>query len=58
MHPLADRIGQYWLQLPASFSPAQLSDLWRFLDSLPASFSYGVEVRHAAFSRKVRLSAR
>nr|WP_241018458.1 DUF72 domain-containing protein [Pantoea ananatis] len=52
MHPLADRIGQYWLQLPASFSPAQLSDLWRFLDSLPANFSYGVEVRHPAFFAK------
>jgi len=49
LDPLSTRLGQYWLQLPASFSPAQLDDLWRFLDSLPRSFSYGVEVRHQAF---------
>jgi uncharacterized protein YecE (DUF72 family) len=52
LDPLADRIGQYWLQLPAAFSPAQLNDLWHFLDSLPRRFSYGVEVRHAAFFAK------
>jgi len=52
LDPLADRIGQYWLQLPATFSPAQLADLWRFLDGLPRRFSYGVEVRHAAFFAK------
>ncbi len=52
MEPLADRIGQYWLQLPASFSPTQLDDLWRFLDSLPRRFHYGVEVRHPAFFAK------
>lgn len=52
LDPLANRIGQYWLQLPAAFSPAQLNDLWHFLDSLPHRFSYGVEVRHAAFFAK------
>lgn len=52
LDPLANRIGQYWLQLPAAFSPVQLNDLWHFLDSLPRRFSYGVEVRHAAFFAK------
>ncbi|WP_017346525.1 DUF72 domain-containing protein [Pantoea sp. A4] len=52
LDPLSARIGQYWLQLPASFSPAQLADLWRFLDALPKCFHYGVEVRHAAFFAK------
>lgn len=52
LDPLSARIGQYWLQLPATFSPAQLNDLWSFLDSLPRSFSYGVEVRHPAFFAK------
>ncbi len=52
LDPLADRIGQYWLQLPATFAPAQLADLWRFLDGLPRRFSYGVEVRHPAFFAK------
>ncbi|MDO6408621.1 DUF72 domain-containing protein [Pantoea phytobeneficialis] len=52
LDPLANRIGQYWLQLPSTFAPAQLHDLWQFLDSLPRRFSYGVEVRHAAFFAK------
>ncbi|MGL9773226.1 MAG: DUF72 domain-containing protein [Sodalis sp. (in: enterobacteria)] len=50
--PLADRIGQYWLQLPVAFSPADLENLWTFLDALPADFHYGVEVRHPAFFTK------
>ena len=50
--PLAERIGQYWLQLPAAFSPDDLPALWTFLDALPASFSYGVEVRHPQFFAK------
>ncbi len=52
MEPLAARLGQYWLQLPAAFSPADLPALWAFLDGLPDSFSYGVEVRHADFFAK------
>ncbi|VTT25824.1 Protein of uncharacterised function DUF72 [Klebsiella pneumoniae] len=50
--PLADRLGQYWLQLPSAFSPADLPALWGFLDSLPAQFRYGVEVRHPEFFAK------
>ncbi|HFZ8993104.1 TPA: DUF72 domain-containing protein [Citrobacter freundii] len=52
MSPLAERIGQYWLQLPAAFGPEDLPALWRFLDTLPTDFTYGVEVRHPAFFAK------
>lgn len=52
MAPLADRIGQFWLQLPAAFSPADLPALWAFLDALSGDFRYGVEVRHPEFFAK------
>ncbi|KFF70611.1 hypothetical protein IW00_03985, partial [Pectobacterium brasiliense] len=52
LEPIAHRIGQLWLQLPATFGPAQLPVLWRFLDTLPQGFSYGVEVRHPLFFAK------
>lgn len=52
LSPLADRIGQYWLQLPATFGPQDLPALWHFLDTLPATFTYGVEVRHPEFFAK------
>ena len=52
LSPLAQRIGQYWLQLPAKFSPADLPALWNFLDALPKEFTYGVEVRHPSFFDK------
>ena len=50
--PLAGRIGQYWLQLPATFGPQDLPALWAFLDGLPDAFTYGVEVRHPQFFAK------
>lgn len=52
MAPLESRIGQYWLQLPARFSPEDLPALWHFLDGLPDAFRYGVEVRHPLFFAK------
>ncbi|MDU3835031.1 MAG: DUF72 domain-containing protein [Enterobacter hormaechei] len=52
MSPLANRIGQYWLQLPATFGPRDLPALWQFLDALPHGFTYGVEVRHPEFFAK------
>ena len=52
LSPLAQRIGQYWLQLPATFSPQDLPALWHFLDGLPREFTYGVEVRHPDFFAK------
>ena len=50
--PLDCRIGQLWLQLPATFSPQNLPRLWQFLDALPTGFDYGVEVRHSLFFAK------
>lgn len=55
--PLETRIGQYWLQLPAAFGPRDLPALWQFLDALPATFTYGVEVRHPCFLTKVRMNS-
>lgn len=52
MEPLAERVAQYWLQLPAAFSPQDLPVLWAFLDRLPQGFNWGVEVRHPAFFEK------
>ncbi|EMO4246316.1 DUF72 domain-containing protein [Citrobacter freundii] len=52
MSPLESRIGQYWLQLPATFSPRDLPALWQFLDALPKCFTCGVEVRHPDFFAK------
>lgn len=52
MSPLESRIGQYWLQLPATFSPRDLPALWQFIDALPKCFTYGVEVRHPDFFAK------
>ncbi|SFM93262.1 Uncharacterized conserved protein YecE, DUF72 family [Izhakiella capsodis] len=52
MAPLEGRIGQYWLQMPAAFSPADLPTLWDFLLLLPTGFSYGIEVRHPEFFAK------
>jgi len=52
LSPLAGRIGQYWLQLPAAFGPQDLPALWAFLDGLPGEFTYGVKVRHPAFFAK------
>ena len=52
MSPLESRIGQYWLQLPATFGPRDLPALWQFLAALPKSFTYGVEVRHPEFFAK------
>jgi len=52
LEPLGERIGQLWLQLPATFAPVHLDRLWQFLDALPAGFDYGVEVRHQDFFNK------
>ena len=49
LEPLQGRLGVLWLQLPATFGPEQMPLLARFLLSLPAGFSYAVEVRHPAF---------
>jgi uncharacterized protein YecE (DUF72 family) len=38
-----------WIQLPPSFSPADLGALTGFLRRLPREYRYAVEVRHRAF---------
>lgn len=38
-----------WIQLPASFGPADLPTLAAFLDRVPRGYRYAVEVRHPAF---------
>lgn len=50
--PLLPYIGQIMLQLPSSFSPAQLPLLAQFICKLPHDINYGVEVRHGEFFKK------
>lgn len=45
----ANRLGPSFLQLPPHFSPDQIDDLDRLLQSLPREFPYAVEVRHVQF---------
>lgn len=49
IEPLGDRLGPLMIQLPASFAPGDLPVLAAFLDTVPASFAWSVEVRHLAF---------
>lgn len=49
MEPLGPRLESFMIQLPASFSPQYLPILRQFLQSLPKTFKYAVEVRHPDF---------
>ena len=49
--PLGDKLGTLFLQLPPQFDGTRLSQLDRFLSSLPAGGRYAVEFRHEAFFR-------
>jgi len=49
IEPLGGRAHALWIQLPPSFSPADLGALAGFLRRLPDGYRYGVEVRHRAF---------
>lgn len=49
MSPLADRIGQLFLQLPPNFRANDLPILTDYLAQLPRDFEYAVEVRHLDF---------
>jgi uncharacterized protein YecE (DUF72 family) len=49
IEPLGPRADVLWLQLPATFTPADVPVLERFLRRLPTSHRYAVEVRHRAF---------
>jgi uncharacterized protein YecE (DUF72 family) len=49
IEPLGPRAHALWIQLPPSFSPADLGALAGFLRHLPPGHRYCVEVRHRAF---------
>lgn len=46
MSALGARLGPFFLQVPASYDPAQLDDLDRWLAAWPAGYRVAVEVRH------------
>ncbi len=46
MSGLGERLGPFFLQLPASYGPAQIDDLARWLVDWPAGYQVAVEVRH------------
>lgn len=52
MEPLLDKIGQWTIQLPASFSPQSLPDLVHFCNQFPKDVPLGIEVRHLGFFAK------
>lgn len=52
MQPLHERIGQWTIQLPASFAPENLDDLKKFCALFPPNFPIGIEVRHPDFFAK------
>jgi len=52
MAPLHERIGQWTIQLPASFTPADLPTLQKFCALFPPNFPLGVEVRHLGYFAK------
>jgi uncharacterized protein YecE (DUF72 family) len=49
IEPLGGRAHALWIQLPPSFSPADLGALTGFLRRLPHEYRYSVEVRHRGF---------
>jgi uncharacterized protein YecE (DUF72 family) len=54
IEPLGERAHTLWIQLPPSFSPADLGALTGFLRRLPHNYRYCVEVRHRAFFQDPR----
>lgn len=54
IEPLGPRAHALWIQLPGSFAPADVPTLSRFLEQLPRSHRYAVEVRHPAFFTDAR----
>lgn len=49
MAPLGQKLNNFLVQLPASFTPAMLERLNDFLANLPKDYGYAVEVRHPDF---------
>ena len=58
MEPLGPRTHAVWIQLPGSFTPADIPVLATFLQRLPADHRYAVEVRHPEFFTQERATAR
>lgn len=58
IEPLGPRAHALWIQLPASFAPADLAALTGFLRGLSRSYRYAVEVRHPAFFSDVHAARR
>jgi uncharacterized protein YecE (DUF72 family) len=58
IEPLGERAHALWVQLPKSFGPGDLGALSAFLQRLPRSHRYAVEVRHPAFFEDGRPLAR
>ncbi|WP_242902253.1 DUF72 domain-containing protein [Actinomadura terrae] len=54
IEPLETRVHALWVQLPASFGPADVGTLARFLRRLPRRYGQAVEVRHRAFFEDAR----
>ena len=54
IEPLGSRAHALWIQLPPSFSPADVGALAGFLTRLPREHRYCVEVRHRAFFAEPR----
>jgi uncharacterized protein YecE (DUF72 family) len=54
IEPLGPRTDALWIQLPGSFTPADVGTLETFLRRLPASHRYAVEVRDRAFFTEER----
>jgi uncharacterized protein YecE (DUF72 family) len=57
LEPLGPRAHALWIQLPGSFTPADIGVLAGFLRRLPAAHRYAVEVRHRAFFDDPRSTA-
>ncbi|GAA2584666.1 DUF72 domain-containing protein [Winogradskya consettensis] len=49
IEPLGPRVHALWVQLPGSFTPADVDTLGRFLRRLPSIYRYAVEVRDRTF---------
>ncbi len=49
MEVIAEKVGQYFIQLPPSFNKSGMRRLEQFLPLLPSGFTYSLEVRHLDF---------
>jgi uncharacterized protein YecE (DUF72 family) len=56
--PLGDRAEQFSIQLPPSFGPPDLGALAAFVETLPTSHRYAVELRHRSFYDDAELERR